>query len=74
MHELIEDTEAVCRFVRVVFFFFQAGLKAGLSESEIKEALELSTSKEIKEKLKSATQKALDYGVSGPFLLIKYRK
>lgn len=42
----------------------QAALKAGLSDSEIQELLKLSTSKEIKEKLKSSTQDALDYGVS----------
>lgn len=43
----------------------EAAMKAGLSEREIKEALELSTSEEIKEKLKSATQNALDYGAFG---------
>ncbi|KAM6936584.1 glutathione S-transferase kappa 1-like [Lycodopsis pacificus] len=43
----------------------EAAMKAGLSEREIKEALELSTSKEIKEKLKSATQNVLDYGAFG---------
>ncbi|XP_030015139.1 glutathione S-transferase kappa 1 [Sphaeramia orbicularis] len=48
----------------------EAALKAGLSENEIKEALELSTSKEIKEKLKSATQKALDYGAFGFPMLV----
>lgn len=42
----------------------QAALKAGLSDSEIQELLKLSISKEIKEKLKSSTQDALDYGVS----------
>lgn len=42
----------------------QAALKAGLSDSEIQELLKLSASKEIKEKLKSSTQDALDYGVS----------
>lgn len=42
----------------------QAALKAGLSDSEIQELLKLSTAKEIKEKLKSSTQDALDYGVS----------
>lgn len=48
----------------------EAALKAGLSESEIKEALELSTSKDIKEKLKSATQAALDYGSFGFPMLV----
>ncbi|XP_029308439.1 glutathione S-transferase kappa 1-like [Cottoperca gobio] len=43
----------------------EAAMKAGLSDSEIKEVLKLSTSKEIKDKLKSATQKALDYGAFG---------
>lgn len=52
------------------FFCLQAAIKAGLSDSEIKEALTLSTSKEIKDKLKSATQDALDHGVSCPSVLL----
>lgn len=44
----------------------QAAKKAGLSDSEIKEALEMAVSKEIKDKLKGTTQKALEYGVSRP--------
>lgn len=44
----------------------QAAKKAGLSDSEIKDALEMAASKEIKDKLKGTTQKALDYGVSRP--------
>ena len=47
-------------------FFLQAAKKAGLSDSEIKDLLELSTTKELKDKLKSTTQDALDYGVSCP--------
>lgn len=43
----------------------EAGKKAGLSESEIKELLELSTTKMIKDKLKSTTQEALDNGSFG---------
>lgn len=43
----------------------EAALKAGLSDSEIKEALEMSTSKAIKDKLKSSTQEALDHGAFG---------
>ncbi|KAK5892193.1 hypothetical protein CesoFtcFv8_012596 [Champsocephalus esox] len=43
----------------------EAGIKAGLSDSEIKELLELSNSKEIKNKLKSSTQNSLDYGAFG---------
>ncbi|XP_037309354.2 glutathione S-transferase kappa 1-like [Pungitius pungitius] len=43
----------------------EAAMKAGLSDSEIKEVLELSSSKEIKDKLKSATQNALDQGAFG---------
>ncbi|KAK5862133.1 hypothetical protein PBY51_017562 [Eleginops maclovinus] len=43
----------------------EAGMKAGMSESDIKELLELSNSKEIKNKLKSSTQNALDYGAFG---------
>lgn len=45
-------------------------MKAGLSDSEIKEVLKLSTSKEIKDKLKRATQDALDHGVSCPSVLL----
>lgn len=44
----------------------QAAKKAGLSDGEIKEALEMAASEEIKDKLKDTTQKALDYGVSRP--------
>lgn len=47
----------------------QAAKKAGLSDGEIKDALEMAASKEIKDKLKEATQTALDYGV-GPNLVI----
>lgn len=48
----------------------EAAMKAGLSESEIKDLLELSTSKMIKDKLKSTTQEALDNGAFGfPMLL-----
>uniref|UniRef100_A0A8C9XJX5 Glutathione S-transferase kappa n=1 Tax=Sander lucioperca TaxID=283035 RepID=A0A8C9XJX5_SANLU len=43
----------------------EAAMKAGLSDSEIKEVLKLSTSKEIKDKLKSTTQCALDHGAFG---------
>ncbi|XP_068426078.1 glutathione S-transferase kappa 1 [Clinocottus analis] len=43
----------------------EAAIKAGLSGSEIKEVLELSNSKEIKDKLKSATQNALGHGAFG---------
>lgn len=46
--------------------FLQAAVKAGLSESEIKELLAMSTSTQVKEKLKSTTQAALNYGVSCP--------
>ncbi|XP_035498721.1 glutathione S-transferase kappa 1 [Scophthalmus maximus] len=48
----------------------EAAKKAGLSDSEIKEVLELSTSKEIKDKLKSATQYALDLGAFGFPMLV----
>lgn len=44
----------------------QAAKKAGLSDGEIKAALGMAASKEIKDKLKDTTQKALDYGVSRP--------
>ncbi|XP_034030434.1 tyrosine-protein kinase STYK1-like isoform X2 [Thalassophryne amazonica] len=43
----------------------EAATKAGLSDSEIKDLLMLSTSKEIKDKLKSTTQEALDHGGFG---------
>lgn len=48
----------------------QAAKKAGLPDSEIKALLQLSTSKEIKDKLKSSTQEAIDHGVSCPSALL----
>ncbi|XP_047454798.1 glutathione S-transferase kappa 1-like [Mugil cephalus] len=48
----------------------EASVKAGLSESEIKEVLELYTSQEIKDKLKSVTNDALNYGAFGFPLVI----
>ena len=39
-------------------------MKAGISASEVAELLRLSTTKEIKDKLKSTTQEALNHGVS----------
>uniref|UniRef100_A0A8C8BTF5 Glutathione S-transferase kappa n=1 Tax=Oncorhynchus tshawytscha TaxID=74940 RepID=A0A8C8BTF5_ONCTS len=39
----------------------EAAMKAGLSASEVEELLKLSTSKEIKDKLKRSTQEALDH-------------
>lgn len=47
----------------------KAGLSAGLSASEIEELLKLSQSQPIKDKLKSTTQQALDYGVSSIIVL-----
>uniref|UniRef100_A0A7N8XBP8 Glutathione S-transferase kappa n=1 Tax=Mastacembelus armatus TaxID=205130 RepID=A0A7N8XBP8_9TELE len=47
-----------------------AAVKAGLSESEIKELLELYTSPKMKDKLRSTTQDALDYGAFGFPLLV----
>ncbi|XP_070821899.1 glutathione S-transferase kappa 1 isoform X1 [Chaetodon trifascialis] len=49
---------------------WEAGRKAGLSDSEIEEALKLSTSKEIKDKLKRTTQCALDHGAFGLPVLV----
>ncbi|KAL7394458.1 hypothetical protein ABVT39_026383 [Epinephelus coioides] len=43
----------------------EAAMKAGLSDSDIEEALKLYTSKEIKDKLKNATQEALNHGAFG---------
>ncbi|XP_026226428.1 glutathione S-transferase kappa 1-like [Anabas testudineus] len=43
----------------------EAAVKAGLSDSDIKELLELSDTDEIKDKLKNTTQAALDYGAFG---------
>ncbi|XP_061089720.1 glutathione S-transferase kappa 1-like [Conger conger] len=48
----------------------EAGLKAGLSPYEIEKLLRLASSKKIKDKLKSTTQEALDYGAFGlPFMI-----
>ncbi|XP_030639676.1 glutathione S-transferase kappa 1 [Chanos chanos] len=43
----------------------EAGLKAGLSSSEIEELLAMAKSQPIKDKLKSVTQEALDRGAFG---------
>ncbi|KAM3615228.1 uncharacterized protein V6R79_025274 [Siganus canaliculatus] len=43
----------------------EAARKAGLSEGEIKVALQRCTSQDIKDELKSATQRALDYASFG---------
>ncbi|XP_029959058.1 glutathione S-transferase kappa 1 [Salarias fasciatus] len=48
----------------------QAAVKAGIPEGAVKELLELSKSKEIKDKLKLSTQEALDYGAFGFPLLV----
>ncbi|KAM4601338.1 glutathione S-transferase kappa 1-like [Polymixia lowei] len=48
----------------------EAAMKAGLSASEIEELLNLSTSKQIKDKLKSTTQEALDHGAFGFPLIV----
>lgn len=48
----------------------EAAVKAGIPESAIKELLELSASKEIKDKLKLSTQEALDYGAFGFPMLV----
>lgn len=43
----------------------EAAMKAGLSASEIEELLKFSTSKEIKDKLRSSTQEALNHRAFG---------
>ncbi|KAM3614593.1 uncharacterized protein V6R79_016528 [Siganus canaliculatus] len=43
----------------------EAAQKAGLSDDEIKDLLQRCNSKEIKDRLKSSTQSALDYGSFG---------
>ncbi|XP_048116637.1 glutathione S-transferase kappa 1-like isoform X2 [Alosa alosa] len=48
----------------------EAGLKAGLSASEIDELLKLAQSQPIKDKLKANTQKAMGYGAFGFPLIV----
>ncbi|KAL0985128.1 hypothetical protein UPYG_G00153240 [Umbra pygmaea] len=48
----------------------EAAMKAGLSGSEVEEILKLSTSKQVKDKLKISTQEALDYGAFGFPLIV----
>ncbi|CAL8247360.1 unnamed protein product [Lota lota] len=48
----------------------EAAMKAGMSASEVGELLRLSSTKEIKEKLKSTTQEALDHGAFGFPLIV----
>lgn len=43
----------------------EAAMKAGLTESEIKEVLNMYTSQKIKDKLKSSSEAALEYGSFG---------
>ncbi|KAJ8289906.1 hypothetical protein GJAV_G00006620 [Gymnothorax javanicus] len=43
----------------------EAGMKAGLPANEIEELLQMARSQKVKDKLKSATQEALDYGAFG---------
>lgn len=51
---------------KMVFSFCctQAGLKAGLSASEVEELLHFATSQPVKDKLKNVTKQALDHKVS----------
>ncbi|XP_059922151.1 glutathione S-transferase kappa 1-like [Gadus macrocephalus] len=48
----------------------EAAMKAGMSASEVGELLRLSSTKEIKDKLKSTTQEALDHGAFGFPLIV----
>ncbi|XP_028280306.1 glutathione S-transferase kappa 1-like [Parambassis ranga] len=48
----------------------EAAMKAGLSDSEIKEVLKLCTTKDIKDKLRSTTEDALNYGAFGFPMLV----
>ncbi|MBN3310832.1 GSTK1 transferase, partial [Amia calva] len=43
----------------------EAALKAGLSASQVEELFRLVGTKEVKDKLKSTTQEAIDYGAFG---------
>ncbi|KAK0149705.1 Glutathione S-transferase kappa 1 [Merluccius polli] len=48
----------------------EAAMKTGISASEVAELLRLSTTKEIKDKLKSTTQEALNHGAFGFPLMV----
>uniref|UniRef100_H3C1L3 Glutathione S-transferase kappa n=1 Tax=Tetraodon nigroviridis TaxID=99883 RepID=H3C1L3_TETNG len=48
----------------------EAAKKAGMSDEEIKDALEMATSDKIKNKLKGSTQRAVEYGAFGFPLLV----
>ncbi|XP_076826683.1 glutathione S-transferase kappa 1-like isoform X2 [Brachyhypopomus gauderio] len=50
--------------------FSEAGLKAGLSASELEELLKLAKSQPIKDKLKQTTQEALNYKAFGFPLIV----
>lgn len=67
---MFEKIKKHCLAFVTFFLSVQAAMKAGLSDREIKEVLEMSTSKAIKDKLKSSTQEALDHGVSCPSVLL----
>lgn len=47
-----------------MFDVAQAGLKAGFSPGEVEELIHLAKSEPIKDKLKQATQEALEYKAS----------
>ncbi|XP_056142768.1 glutathione S-transferase kappa 1-like [Lampris incognitus] len=52
----------------------EAAMAAGLLASEVEELLKLSTTKQIKDKLKSTTQEALDHGAFGFPLVVCHVK
>lgn len=58
-------TNLVVWFIRICFFVVaKAGLKAGLSSSEVEELLSLAKSQPIKDKLKQTTEEAINYKAS----------
>lgn len=70
MIKIIICPSVVCYCLCVCLLVAQAGLKAGLSSSEVKELSGLAKSQPIKDKLKQTTQEAINYKASIlPFIL-----
>lgn len=51
-----------------LFLNLQAAKKAGLSDGDVQEILQMYTSQPIKDKLKNTTEHALSYGVGSFFI------
>lgn len=60
-------------FICMCLFVAQAGLKAGLSVSDVEELLSLAKSQPIKDKLKQSTQEAMKYKASVKSVFYRFK-